>query len=226
VLLSVVKVIFILLIILYSEMKRVILAFDLFGTILDTSNVMQEFREKQLEYTWLLTLTGRFMEFEEITKRALSYVLKIKGEENKFDEELAKWNNLKAYPDAMYLKEISKGAEIYILSNGSEREVKQHLSRNGLLEYFKGMFSTELVRAYKPSPLVYIRFLDFVGAKQEDEVYLVSSNPFDVIGAKNAGLGGIYVNRRGVPVYSFGIEPDVNVKDFKELYEWLISKKR
>ena len=95
-----------------------------------------------------------------------------------------------------------------------------------MLEYFKGIFSAEFVRAYKPSPLVYIRFLEFVGAKQGDEVYLVSSNPFDVIGAKNAGLGGIYVNRREVPVYPFGIEPDVNVKDFKELYEWLISKKR
>lgn len=206
-------------------MKRIILGFDLFGTILDTSNVIQEFRRRQLEYTWLLTLMGRYLEFEEITKRALRYVLKTMGEENKFDEELAKWNNLKAYPDAIYLKDISREAEIYILSNGSEREVRQHLTRNGLLEYFKGIFSAEFVRVYKPSPIVYTRFLEFVGAKQEDEVFLVSSNPFDVMGAKNAGLGGIYVNRRGVLVDPLGIEPDVNVKDFKELYEWLISRK-
>ncbi|MEM0104824.1 MAG: haloacid dehalogenase type II, partial [Candidatus Methanomethylicia archaeon] len=57
------------------QKRRIVLGFDLFGTILDTSSVLQEFRRKQLEYTWLLTLMGRYLEFEEITKRALIYVL-------------------------------------------------------------------------------------------------------------------------------------------------------
>ena len=136
----------------------IILAFDIFGTILDTSTVIQEFRNKQLEYTWLLTLMGKYMEFEDITKIALRYVLKLRNEEYKFNEELNKWRNLRAYEDAVYLREISQISTIYALSNGSVAEVKQHLERNNLLGYFKGIFSAENVKEYKPSPKVYKYF--------------------------------------------------------------------
>ena len=84
----------------------IILAFVVFGTILDTSTVIQEFRNKQLEYTWLLTIMGKYMEFEDITKIALRYVLKLRNEEYKFDEELNKGRNLRSYEDAVYLREI------------------------------------------------------------------------------------------------------------------------
>lgn len=195
-----------------------ILAFDVFGTVLDTSKVIQEFRNKQLEYTWLLTIMGRYVSFEEITKMALRYTLKLRNEENKFDEELNKWKNLPAHPDSVYLKEISQIADVYALSNGSVEEVKKHLERNNLLDYFKGVFSVESVKEYKPSPRVYKYFLDSVGAK---EAYLVSSNPFDVIGAKNAGMKAIFVNRRKILIDPLGYEPDVVINNFKELYEWI-----
>ncbi|WP_338602116.1 haloacid dehalogenase type II [Sulfolobus tengchongensis] len=197
---------------------RIVLAFDLFGTILDTSTILHDFRSKQLEYTWLLTLMGKYMEFEEITQRALRHVLRIRNEESRFKEELDKWNNLKAYPDSSYLREISKIAEIYVLSNGSSNEIRRHLERNGILDYFKGIFSAENVKEYKPSPKVYKYFLNAVGSS---EAYLVSSNPFDVIGAKNAGMKAVYVNRRNLLMDPLGYEPDAVVKDFRELYEWL-----
>ncbi|HII73771.1 TPA: haloacid dehalogenase type II [Sulfurisphaera tokodaii] len=200
----------------------IILAFDIFGTVLDTSTVIQEFRNKQLEYTWLLTIMGKYVEFEEITKITLRYILKVRGEESKFDEELNKWKNLKAYEDTKYLKEISEIAEVYALSNGSINEVKQHLERNGLLRYFKGIFSAESVKEYKPSPKVYKYFLDSIGAK---EAFLVSSNAFDVIGAKNAGMRSIFVNRKNTIVDPIGGKPDVIVNDFKELYEWILRYK-
>ncbi|MEM3353141.1 MAG: haloacid dehalogenase type II [Saccharolobus sp.] len=196
----------------------IILAFDVFGTILDTSTVIQEFRNKQLEYTWLLTLMGKYMEFEDITKIALRYVLKLRNEEYKFDEELNKWRNLRAYEDAVYLREISQISTIYALSNGSVAEVKQHLERNNLLGYFKDIFSAENVKEYKPSPKVYKYFLNTIEAK---EAFLVSSNPFDIIGAKNAGMKAIFVNRKKTIVDPLGYEPDAIVNNFKELYDWL-----
>jgi len=199
-----------------------VLAFDIFGTILDTSEIIQEFRTKQLEYTWLLTLMGKYMDFEEITKRALMHVLKSHHEEHKFEEELRKWRNLKAYNDAIYLKDISKLVDIYALSNGSVNEVREHLNRNGLLSYFKGIFSAENVKEYKPSPKVYKYFMSSI---RDEDAYLVSSNPFDVIGAKNAGMKAIYVNRRNLIVDPLDYEPDVTVRDFEELYKWISNKK-
>jgi len=199
-----------------------VLAFDIFGTILDTSEIIQEFRTKQLEYTWLLTLMGKYMDFEEITKRALMHVLKSHHEEHRFEEELRKWRNLKAYNDAIYLKDISKLVDIYALSNGSVNEVREHLNRNGLLSYFKGIFSAENVKEYKPSPKVYKYFMSSI---RDEDAYLVSSNPFDVIGAKNAGMKAIYVNRRNLIVDPLDYEPDVTVRDFEELYKWISNKK-
>lgn len=203
----------------------VVLAFDVFGTILDTSTVIQEFRSKQLEYTWLLTIMGKYVSFEEITRLALRHVLRLRNEEGKFEEELNKWRNLRAYEDAKYLKGISQIADVYALSNGSVEEVKQHLERNNLLQYFKGIFSAESVKEYKPSPKVYKYFLEAVGVRGE-EAYLVSSNPFDVIGAKNAGMRAIFVNRRKILVDPLGHEPDVIVNDFKELYEWFKNSQK
>jgi len=199
-----------------------VLAFDIFGTVLDTSEIIQEFRTKQLEYTWLLTLMGKYMDFEEITKRALMHVLKSRHEEHRFEEELRKWRNLKAYNDAIYLKDISKLVDIYALSNGSVNEVREHLNRNGLLSYFKGIFSAENVKEYKPSPKVYKYFMSSI---RDEDAYLVSSNPFDVIGAKNAGMKAIYVNRRNLIVDPLDYEPDVTVRDFEELYKWISNKK-
>ncbi|QGA54187.1 haloacid dehalogenase type II [Sulfolobus sp. E5-1-F] len=193
--------------------EKKILAFDLYGTILDLSSVSQEMRRKQLEYTWLLTIMGRYVDFDEITKMAIRYTLG----EDKMEEELNKWRNLRAHQDSIYLKDISTIADIYILSNGTTKTIEELLKLNGLLSYFKGIFSAEKVKEYKPSPKVYKYFLEAV----KGEAYLVSSNPFDVIGAKNSGMKGIYVNRRNMPFDPLGYEPDVVVKDFKELYEWL-----
>ncbi len=197
----------------YMGKEKKILAFDLYGTILDLSGISQEMRRKQLEYTWLLTIMGRYVDFDEITKMAISYILG----EDKIEEELNKWRNLRAHQDAIYLKDISTISDIYILSNGTTKAIEELLKLNGLSSYFKGIFSAERVKEYKPSPKVYKYFLEAVNG----EAYLVSSNPFDVIGAKNGGMKSIYVNRRNMPVDPLGYEPDIVVRDFKELYEWL-----
>ncbi|MCH4816047.1 MAG: haloacid dehalogenase type II [Saccharolobus sp.] len=193
--------------------EKKILAFDLYGTILDLSGISQEMRRKQLEYTWLLTIMGRYVDFDEVTKMAIRYTIG----EGKMEDELNKWRSLRAHPDVVYLKDISTIADIYILSNGTTRSIEELLRLNGMLNYFKGIFSAEKVKEYKPSPKVYRYFLEAI----KGEAYLVSSNPFDVIGAKNAGMKAIYVNRRNLQVDPLGYEPDVVVKDFKELYEWL-----
>ncbi|AHC50800.1 haloacetate dehalogenase [Sulfolobus acidocaldarius SUSAZ] len=197
-----------------------VLAFDVFGTILDLSPIIQEFRRKQLEYTWLLTILGKFATFEEITRLALRSTLLSRGDIEKFDEELNKWNNLRSHSDAKYLQHISEIVDIYALSNGSVKEVSMHLEHNGLLKFFKGIVSAEEVKVYKPSPLVYKLFMKNVSSN----AYLVSSNPFDIIGAKNAGMGAIFVNRFNQSIDPLGYQPDLIVKDFHELYEWLKRK--
>jgi FMN phosphatase YigB (HAD superfamily) len=49
----------------------------------------------------------------------------------------------------------------------------------------------------------------------------VSSNPWDVAGALNAGLKAIYLNRRGLPTEELGPEPALVVRDLDELADAL-----
>ncbi|WP_252897149.1 HAD hydrolase-like protein [Metallosphaera hakonensis] len=129
---------------------KIILAFDVFGTLLDTSSFPEEARRKQLEYTWLFTIMGKFLPFREITSMAVrSYLNEHEGSEPQLMEI---WRNLKAHGDVSSLAEISSLAEVFALSNGSVEEVREHLERNGILKYFKGIYSAEQVGEYKPLP--------------------------------------------------------------------------
>ncbi|QKR00658.1 haloacid dehalogenase type II [Metallosphaera tengchongensis] len=199
---------------------RLRLAFDVFGTILDLSTLPYEFRRKQLEYTWLLTVMGKFVPFHEVTEKAMTYYLEAEGKLGDYHTMMEKWRDLKAFTDVSYLNEISSLADIFALSNGSVEEVKDRLRREGILNLFKGIFSAEEVKAYKPSPKVYRHFVENVG----EPAFLVSSNPFDLMGAKNAGMGAIYLNRRGVKLDPLGFEVDLLVKDLKGLFLWLREK--
>ncbi len=102
---------------------------------------------------------------------------------------------------------------MYVLTNGDEGMVKPLLSRWGLADLFNGVFTAERVGAYKPSPVIYREFLKFVGAAG-NEACLVSSNYFDVVGAKNAGMCAIHLNRRGSPP-ELGVVADAEVRSIE-----------
>ena len=73
------------------------------------------------------------------------------------------------------------------------------------------------VRNFKPDPAVYARFLARAGAHAAD-TWLISSNPFDVVGAAATGWRTVWVRRS--PAQSFdpwGIEPTLEVSRLTEL---------
>ncbi|MCG3109479.1 Phosphoglycolate phosphatase [Metallosphaera sp. J1] len=195
---------------------RLILAFDVFGTLLDTSSFPPEIRRRQLELTWVYTTMEKFVPFREITRQAIQeYLLTHEGSET---DLMNAWLNLRAYPDTRFLKDISELADVFALSNGSVEEVEEHLRRNGVLQYFKGVVSAEEVKAYKPSPRVYKYFLERAGYP----AFLVSSNWFDLMGAKNAGMGALYLNRRMEKLSL--VQVDIIARDLEKLALYLKEK--
>ncbi|WP_287689085.1 haloacid dehalogenase type II [Metallosphaera javensis (ex Sakai et al. 2022)] len=195
---------------------RLILAFDVFGTLLDTSSFPPEIRRRQLELTWVYTTMEKFVPFREITRQAIQeYLLTHEGSET---DLMNAWLNLRAYPDTRFLKDISELADVFALSNGSVEEVEEHLRRNGVLQYFKGVVSAEEVKAYKPSPRVYKYFLERAGYP----AFLASSNWFDLMGAKNAGMGALYLNRRMEKLSL--VQVDIIARDLEKLALYLKEK--
>ena len=86
----------------------------------------------------------------------------------------------------------------------------------GLTAVFDELISVEAVRIYKPSPRVYALLPQRLGVPTE-AIGFVSSNAFDITGAKAFGLRTFWVNRQEATPDGLGYPPDVVVRTLAEL---------
>jgi 2-haloacid dehalogenase len=132
---------------------------------------------------------------------------------------MAKYQQLPAYPDVTgALAELAaQGFTIAACSNGTESAVRGVLDHAGILPRFSKIVSVDPLRTFKPDPAVYEYLVTDLHTAKE-MVWLISSNPFDVIGAKASGLHTAWVQRdlkRAFDPWEF--EPDVIVHSLTEL---------
>lgn len=221
-------------------MKRA-LAFDVYGTLIDTHGVVEElsrrvgdragefsqrWREKQLEYSFRRGLMGAFADFSQCTSDALEFVDRALGTRlSNTDKErlMATYGELPAFPDvAPALEQLGQlRMQRVAFSNGSRQAVSQLLDQAGVLGHFDDIVSVEELKRFKPDPAVYAHLRQRLEADAHD-TWLISSNPFDVIGAKHAGLHAVWVRRSAeAPFDPWGGEPDMTVADLGELAERL-----
>ncbi len=214
-----------------------VLAFDVFGTLYDVGSLVSEaevvvpdpeafvrtWRAKQLEYTHLLSMMGRYERFWKVTERALRYTLKLFGVSLN-DEQIGRlmraWLTLRPHGDVPEtLTRLAGRFKLVTLTNGDRDMVDDLLGNTGLRKFFADLLTADEVGVYKPSPKVYT-LTDRLGVGRS-EVGFVSSSPWDVAGAGAAGLTPIYVNRHGLPQEELGIEALIEVRDLRELAERL-----
>jgi 2-haloacid dehalogenase len=216
------------------------LAFDLYGTLVDPLRLWQQlevslganarraaevWRQKQLEYTFRLTAMQRYEDFEQVTRRALDYALTAVGHDLPQSERgalLAAYDDLALFPDVVDgLRRLQNaGHAMVILSNGSPRMVQAAVRSASLESHFQALISVDEVRTYKPSPRVYLHAAERLG-RQPAEVRLISSNPFDVIGAGAVGMQSAWLDRSGGLFDTLGPRPALVVTSLPELAERL-----
>lgn len=181
------------------------LVFDAYGTLYDVQTVSavtdkafpgygeyvtQVWRMKQLEYTWLRTMMGTYADFWTVTREALAYTLKtigLEANQKHFDEIAEAYNNLKPYPDAKEALTALSGYRLAILSNGSPGMLDALTRNSGLDKHLEAWISVDAVKAFKPDSRAYEPVQKQLGLST-DEVLFVSSNGFDVSGAKHFGF--------------------------------------
>jgi len=137
---------------------------------------------------------------------------------------LSKYQELPAYPDVTgALDELAaRGFTITACSNGTESAVRASLGHVGILSRFGKIVSVDPIRTFKPDPAVYEYLVDELHAQRET-VWLISSNPFDVIGARACGLRTAWVQRDPKRVFDpWEFEPDLIVHGLAELSGKLI----
>jgi 2-haloacid dehalogenase len=191
-----------------------VLAFDVYGTLVDTAGITEalgpvvgdiaadfarRWRERQLEYTFRRALMKRYVEFPICVRQALEHTastMNVLIDDDNRDRLLEAFRRLPAYPDALpALQDLrSAGMRIFAFSNGTASDVESLLTHNGLRPSFDGIVSLMDVQTYKPDPVAY-EHLKQASAAGNADVWLVSGNPFDVIGAISGGLKGAWVRR-------------------------------
>lgn len=217
-------------------MKRT-LAFDVYGTLIDTSGVyqtlensvgkdaqtfMDTWRNKQLEYSFRRGLMNAFVDFSVVTREALDYCCLLFDKTLNPTEIRDLMDAYKVLPAFDDVESALKGLSDvdfskYAFSNGSARAVSSLLENANITHLFDGVVSVEKTRMFKPSPLVYQHFNSETNSEKEN-TWLISGNPFDVMGAINYGMKGVWVRRFPKTVFDpWEIEPTVIISDLKEL---------
>jgi 2-haloacid dehalogenase len=203
------------------------LTFDAYGTLYDVHSVYarteelcpgkgdlitQIWRLKQLEYTWLQTSLQEYRDFEVITRASLIFALQAAGVEpsKSITEPLFdKYLDLDPFPDAKEALDALKrrgGYKLAILSNGSTNMLASLVKNSGLDSFLDATISVDGAGKFKPHPDCYALVEKTLGLKK-DEVMFVSSNGFDVAGAKHFGFTVVWIRRGGVPTPSGPVLP-------------------
>jgi 2-haloacid dehalogenase len=186
--------------------------FDAYGTLYDIQSVAavteeafpgygdiitQIWRIKQLEYTWLRSLMRRYEDFSVVTRESLAYTLKVLGLKNDaqvFERIMEKYLHLDLYPDAAAALSAMQGRKLAILSNGSPAMLNALVRNSGLADVLDATISVDAQKSFKPSPDAYALIESTLGTAPAD-VLFVSSNPWDVCGAKAFGLKVAWIER-------------------------------
>ena len=218
-----------------------IIAFDVYGTLVNPvdmgqhlqeliGNKAQEFgqlwHDKKVEYAFRRGLMQQYQDFSVCTHQALQYclaVFDVKLSSCAQQDLLAKFSQLAAFEDVIEGLSLlrDKGHTLVAFSNGPEATVHTLMDNAGILPQLNDVISVDDIKTYKPSPAVYQYLLSRTQSKQQD-CWMVSSNPWDVIGAKAAGLNTAWIKRDNKKIYDpWGIEPDLTVSNLIELNKQL-----
>ena len=192
--------------------------FDVFGTLLDVHSVArradelfpghgarlsQMWRDKQLEYTRVRTLSNHYIPFTQLTEDALCWAgdaLALNLDKAAIGLLMHEYTQLAAFDDVVPALDRLResGATIGVLSNGDPGLLEDALHGAQIGEYFDLVLSADAVHAYKTAAAVYElgpRSLNHPAG----EVLFVSSNGWDAVGAQWYGYVSFWVNRSGAP---------------------------
>jgi 2-haloacid dehalogenase len=210
------------------------LVFDAYGTLFDVHSVVAEcetlfpgkgaplsqlWRGKQLEYTWLRSLMGRYADFSAITRAALTTacsMLRLELGEAAAKQLMDAYLALKAFPDVVDTLGRLHGRKLAILSNGSPAMLNAVVRHAGLDQLLDAVLSVDTLRIFKPHPSVYAYAAEILQAPA-GAIGFVSSNFWDVAGATSFGFRTFWINRAGAAPDDLGYQPAAVLSRFSEL---------
>ena len=200
--------------------------FDAYGTLFDVYSVgaLAEasypgqgerlsllWRDKQIEYTRLRSMSGRYQPFWDITRDALRFaVLRLGLPQDAAREErlLQQYLRLDPFVENRGVLETlhQRGVRTGVLSNGDPDMLEQVIAHAGFSAWLNPVLSVQSTARFKTDPATYALGTSALGLAAKD-ILFVSSNGWDAIGATWFGYTTLWVNRAGAPLEQLGSEP-------------------
>jgi 2-haloacid dehalogenase len=192
--------------------------FDAYGTLFDvhaavrrhaeaigaqrSERLSEIWRQKQLEFTWIRALAGRYRDFADLTEEALDWALARTAPDQAGLKPalLESYRQLDAYPEVrgVLTRLKATGARTAILSNGTAEMLASAIAAADIGHLLDQCFSVDVLRTYKTDPRVYALAAAGLGVAP-GAISFQSSNRWDIAGAVAAGFRAVWVNRSGQP---------------------------
>lgn len=184
-------------------------------------------RTRQFEYTWLRTVTGRYVDFWQVSEDALVFAarsLKLDLGQQGRDRLMNAYLNLKPWPDAPHaLKTLrAAGIRLALLSNFTRRMMESNLKNGGLENAFEHLLSTDEVKQFKPAPRAYRMAVKAFGLRPEAIAFAAFAG-WDAAGAKWFGFPTLWINRNNLPAEQLSAGPDATCSDLTGLVTFAIA---
>ncbi len=203
------------------------IVFDAYGTLFDVYSIgalaerlfpgkgtalAELWRDKQIEYTRLRTLSNTYKPFWEVTQDALVFSCRKLGLELTLDAQnqiMGQYARLQSFPEVRSVLETLRARELKlsILSNGNPQMLNAAVGAAGLSDQIDAVLSVDAVRKFKTAPEAYQLGPDRFGVPARDMLF-VSSNGWDVCGAAWFGYQTFWVNRSNAPLEELGVAPN------------------
>ena len=210
------------------------LVFDAYGTLFDAHSISgaceslfpgkgteltRLWRTKQLEYSWLRSLMGRYVEFETITEDALGAACRMLGLELPQSGKMLLmkgYRQLQLFPEIRGALATLQDRKLAILSNGSPAMLSAVVEHAGLSQSFDAVISVDELKTFKPSRGVYGLAVKHLGIAA-NEIGFVSSNFWDIAGATSYGFRTFWINRNGSEPDELGFRPSAVIDGLDQL---------
>ncbi|WP_049924696.1 haloacid dehalogenase type II [Halopiger djelfimassiliensis] len=217
------------------------IAFDSYGTLVDVSAVAEAlsdhleehdpdlvaklWRERSLTYAMVGNAIGEYDAFYGMNRHALRYALETVGAgvgEDEREAILSTYHELPVFDDVRdgleRLREL--GYDCYVVSNGNEGMLESMVDHADLETLLAGTISADEVERFKPVPDLYRHAADRIGTPVE-AIAFVAAGWWDVPGAINAGMQGVWINRQGTRWGPYETDPDLTIERIPELVDEL-----
>ncbi|MET0382906.1 MAG: haloacid dehalogenase type II [Burkholderiaceae bacterium] len=213
--------------------------FDVYGTLLDVHSVglraeqmfpgdgerlSRLWRDKQIDYSRLVSMSGRYRPFWELTRDALlcaAATLRLPLDAAGADSLMNQYRHLSAFPENRSVLQAlaDRGIRTGVLSNGDPEMLAISMRSAGLTDLIDPVLSVHATRRYKTDPAAYAIGPVALGLAAP-EILFVSSNCWDAIGASWYGFTTLWVNRGDAPLETLGVAPTRIGRSLRDVLEF------